>query len=358
MSNKQKLPPPFATLRQPVNCAISGAVLGVLEVSIVEGNVPFVQNFSDVQLLHPFFGQSDYNLMRKFDESLRWFAEHGWQNDPVQILRVQIIMSATMHKLGVLKQESPSLPNFAITAGCAHRLYSLAKWYLLETSKRAHLPLFSVARRNSNLEWENFRFWLDEFGEIRERWRSKASEIEREAELRSRETALKDIMSAHTRKVSLKNVWGWIELQLKMSVRDGRLETWKAVFMTGDLAPEDWLPDDVDDLAEAITEHCDIGNEIMYFVHNRLQFIREQITEFYGSFTIVKISADSPQFSQSEKESELMREYDDRVQLLETLPPPPQQKDFATLVLFLKAQAQYNILKSRFELLRKKGDQK
>lgn len=358
MAQPQKLPPPFATLRQPVNCAISGAVLGVLEVSIVEGNVPFVQNFSDVQLLHPFFGQSDYNLLRKYDESLKWFAENGWQNDSHHLPRLQIIMSATMHKLGILKQESPSRPNYAIVAGCAHRLYKLSRWYLMETSKRAALPTFSVSRRNENMEWENLRYWLDELAEIQERWKTKTQEIEREAELRSRETALKDIMSSHTRKVSLRNVWGWIELQLKLSIRDGRIETWKSLFMTGDLAPEEWLPDDVDDLAEAVAEHCDIGNEIMYFVRNRLQLIREQITEFYGSFTIVRTTADSPQFTQvSDKENELLREYDAKVALLDNLPTPPQQKDFGTLVLFLKAQAQYNILKSRWELVKKRSQQ-
>ena len=164
-------------------------------------------------------------------------------------------------------------------------------------------------------------------------------------------------MSQHTRKVSLRNVWSWLELQLKAEVKDGRLETWKSLFFTGDLAPEDWLADDVDDLAEAVAEYCDIGNEIMYFVRNRLQFIREQITEFYGSFTIVRTTADSPQFSQmSDKESELLQEYDNKVSLLDDLPPPPQQKDFATLVLFLKAQANYNILKSRWELIKKRGN--
>lgn len=349
---------PFATMRQPVQCAISGAVLGTLEVAIVEGSLPFVQNFSEMQLLHPFFGQSEYNLMRKYDESLKWFAENGWQNDTHHLPRLQVIMSATMYKLGVLKQETPSRPSFAIVAGCAHRLYSLAKWYFMETGKRNQLPTFSVARRNSNMEWENLRYWLDEFHEIRERWRTRASELQREEELRSRETALKEIMSQHTRKVSLRNVWSWLELQLKVEVKDGRLETWKSLFFTGDLAPEDWLADDVDDLAEAVAEYCDIGNEIMYFVRNRLQFIREQITEFYGSFTIVRTTADSPQFSQmSDKESELLQEYDNKVSLLDDLPPPPQQKDFATLVLFLKAQANYNILKSRWELIKKRGQQ-
>lgn len=124
------------------------------------------------------------------------------------------------------------------------------------------------------------------------------------------------------------------------------------------LAPEEWLPDDVDDLSEAIAEHCDIGNEIMFFVRNRLQLIRDQITEFYGSFTIVSTKLSSESLTQSDKEAELLQEYDRRVGALETLPTPPQQKDFATLVLFLRAQAQYNILKSRFELLRKKGEQK
>lgn len=360
MTDKQLQPSAaqFTSLRQPVFCSVSGAVLGTLEVSIVEGNLPFVQNFNEVQLLHPFFGQTDYNLLRKFDESLKWFAEHGWQPNLPQLLRLQVLMSATMHRMGSLKQETQTLPSYAITAGCAHRLYVLAKWFLMESSRRSILPTFSVAKRNDNLQWENLRFWLDEVAEVRERWRTRVSEIERETELRSKEVALREVMSSHTRRVNLKNVWGWIELQLKMAIKDGRLETWKSLFMTGDLAPEDWLADDVDDLSEAIAQHCDIGNEIMYFVRNRLQAIREQIIDFYDSFTIVRTSVSSVTHQNNEKEDAILGEYDAKLEILGELPPAPQQKDFATVGLFLRAQAQHNILKSRWELIQKRNQDK
>lgn len=355
MSNIAPNMPHFTSLRQPVNCAVSGVVLGTLEVSIVEGNIPFVQNFNEVQLLHPFFGQTDYNLMKKFDESLKWFAENGWQPNIPQLSRLQILMSATMHRMEALKQETQTLPSYAITAGCAHRLYALAKWYLMETSRRSALPLYSVAKRNDNLQWENLRYWLDEVSEIRERWRSRTAEIERESELRAKETALRDIMSSHSRRVSLKNVWSWLELQLKMAIKDGRIATWKSLFMTGDLAPEDWLADDVDDLAEAVAEHCDIGNEIMYFVRSRLQTIREQITDFYDSFTIVRTSVASIVHQNNEKEDALLQEYDAKLEILGELPPPPQQRDFATVGLYLRARSQHSILKSRWELIQKRA---
>ena len=42
---------------------------------------------------------------------------------------------------------------------------------------------------------------------------------------------------------------------------------------------------------------------------------------------------------------------DKQVELLGTLPPQPQQKDFVSVALFLKAQAQWRLLRARFELM-------
>jgi hypothetical protein len=348
----------LAQLVQPVRCGISGVVLGSLQVNLVEGSIPFMQDFNRLEILHPFFAQSDYNLLKKFQESVTWFNDMEWHDRPDQVQRLQVLMCCTLHRLGTLKQEFPGVPSWPVAAGSAARVLSLAKWYLLQTSKRSALPMYSVSRMNNNIGWENIRFWLDDCYEIKTLWEKRTRQIEHEEELRTREAALKTIKSQHYSRIDYRKVWNWIALQICEEVGLRRLETFKSIFLSGDLEPELWLVDDVDDLVEVIVEHCDTGNEIMHCIRTRLAAISEHIRDFNSSFTVVNMQLGSPETTKQEQEAEsaFFSNFDKAVEVLQTLPPEPQRQDFTTLGLFLKAQAQWKILKGRFELLQRRKD--
>jgi len=113
--------------------------------------------------------------------------------------------------------------------------------------------------------------------------------------------------------------------------------------------------DDVDDLCEAIFDLCDQGNEITHFIRTRMNHIRAILNDFYGSFTIVSSGGDSamPSEDQTSQEKEFFAEFDRKVESLESLPPAPKREHFASLALFLRAQAQHNILVRRFNLFKK-----
>ena len=343
----------ITSFRQPVTCAITGVVLGTLDVQLVEGSLPFLQSFNRQEILHPFFAQSDYNLLKKMKESIDWFNSMEWHDNPHQATRLQVLTCALMTRLECLKQESPGVPSYPVCVGSSHRLYVFANWYLTQTSRRTRLPTLSISTKNSNTQWENLRYWLDECVDIRKLYESKVRQIEHDEEVRLRSEAAHQIASSHSKRVDSRKVWSWIEIQLVPSFSAGRLTTFKDLFLSGDLEPENWLADDVDDLIEAVVEHCDIGNAIMFYVQNRLNSIREHINDFYGSFTVVnlRLSSDKPTAQEQAKELELFSGLDKQVELLGTLPPQPQQKDFVSVALFLKAQAQWRLLRARFELM-------
>jgi hypothetical protein len=345
---------------QPVSCGLSGVVLGTLQVQLVEGSIPFMQDFNRLQILHPFFAQTDYHLLKKFKESLDWFNDMEWYDRADQVTRLQVLTCCLLHRLDVLKQEVPGVPSWPVTAGSAARVYHLAKWYLMETSKRTPLPKYSVSRANDNVGWINLRFWLDDCYDIKSLWEKKTRQIERDEELKLRDAAVKSIKSQHYTRIDNRKVWNWIALQLAGVVGLKRLETFKSIFMSGDLEPELWLIDDVDDLIEAIVEHCDIGNEIMHYIRTRLSAISEHINDFNNSFTVVGRIIDAPATTKKEIEAEaaFFGSFDEAAKVITEVPPEPQQKDFATLGLFLKAQAQWRILKGRFDLLQQRNQLK
>lgn len=360
MSNdiQSTVPPKFDLIRTPVTCTISGVTLGVLEVTIVEGNIPFVQNFSRQELVHPFFGQSDYNLVKKLAESKDFFDGIDWQYNESHARRLQILMCAVMHRLGALKLESPGIPSTAVAMGSASRLLHIANWYLFTTSKRLQLPTYSVSTRNDNCGWENFKFWLDEVFTIHENWQKKVRQYELEEEKKAREESLRQVRSAHTKKINVRGIWDWVRIQMQDHYRQNQLDYWKELFVTGDLCPEDYTEADVEDLIEAIVEHCDNGNEIMHYIRNRLFAIREHIREFFSGFTLVTSVLPNINKTPEElaREAEFFKSYDSQVEDLPSLPLEPKPESFATRGLYLKASAQYRILKSRWDAAQKRGE--
>lgn len=348
-------PPQSASLKQAVRCAISGVSLGILEVSIIEGAAPVVQNFNTLQIVHPFFQASDYNLLKKLQESLDWCNSHEWEVDARQMERLQILMVAIMDRLGALKSESPGLPGIVATVGSVNRLGHLANWWLHHTTRRIQFPVFSVSRRNDNMDWNNFKSWLDSANEIRAMWDKRKSEIEYDAELRARELASREVRSDSVRRADLKKIWNWIELQLQGNIHPGQIHTMKAIFFTADMAPEEWLPDDIDDLSNAIHEHVDMGNEISHYITVRINNLYAAIRGFYEGFTIVNRAASSvnsgePSPKELAAENEFFKQFDDQVADMKVLPAAPVPGDYPTLAKFLKAEAQHRLLAARWKL--------
>lgn len=342
------------SLTKTIYCHYSGVPLGQLTIMIAEGHLAYMQSHSEAIYLHPFYHLSPAVLLRKLEDSLLHAKSVEWKLEEQQQTRLTLLVSALMHSMHVLKQDTSSLPSLPIAAASASRLFELAKWFHFSATKRIELPIYSVCKNNENLDWNNFKYWLDTAFEARDSLTTQARQLQIEATKRAQEESLKELKFEVYRRVDMQKVWNWIELQLADSYSQGRLITFKQLFLNGDLAIEDWVMDDVDDLREAIFTCCDMGNGIMHFVQKRLNSIGSLIRDFYGSFTLLSQVKDESEdeVSQTLEEAEFIGGFDARVQNLETLPEPPDRKHFATLGLYLKAQAQYNILARRFSLMK------
>jgi hypothetical protein len=251
----------------------------------------------------------------------------------------------------------PSLPSWAVCVASGERLLRLASWYHFATSKRLELPKYRICTANKNLGWESFSAWLDDAFSVKAEWESGKERYALAAEVKARTDALLTIKSeAVYKRIDLNKVWNWVDVQLKEDGRyaAGRRETFKTIFMSADLNPEAWTLDDIEDVQVAIIEACDIGNDIMFFIRNRLTNMRAVIKDFYSSFTLLPSSGqldelDQPSQEEQQKTGEFFAGFDRRASALEELPAEPKRESFATLAKFLQAQAQHRILTRRWE---------
>lgn len=318
--------------------------------------------------LHPTYGLPLGKVLRKLELLLIDAAAAEWNVPDTLIREISICMSATTYTLGAMwmptteaisggRNIEPSLPDQKITIGCADRLLQLGSWYHHETSKRITFPLWKPSKLAGNLNWHGFPAWLDACFEIREEWaktvRGRAAKEELEL-INATEKAMATVHAASVyKRIDIKKVWNWVELQASQHsdrYAPGRRETLKELFYTGDECPEDWLPDDCDDLIEMILDTCDVGNDIVHFIRSRVTNIRRGISDFYSNFTMLgsvdSIGDGGLELSQTEQtaQTKLLGEYEAKLLTINLPSKAPAREAYPSVITWLRAQAEYNIL--------------
>lgn len=353
-----------------IHCPRSGLPLATV-TTICSHGWPLLSAFQTT-LLHPIYNFPIEKLIIKLDSELREAEQVAWCIDPTGETEIRLTMSAIMYALEAIwqppveathlwKQLEPSLPSWAVAIGTGGRLVKLASWYHYATSKRLEFPRYRISTQNSNTKWENFAAWLDEAFEIKTDWEQGRDKLSHEEELRKRSAALLEVRADSVyKRIDFNKVWNWIDVQMAQypAYPAGRRETFKTIFMKGDQSPEEWTVDDIEDVHFAIVETCDIGNEICFFINNRLRQIRAVIEDFYSSFTLLsKVSGegidalDAVTPAEQAASSNFFSSFDKRASELETLPEAPKRESFASYPKFLQAQAQWNILKRRYDAM-------
>lgn len=344
---------PRSSVTKTIYCQVSGVILGRLEVCIFEGHLAYLQTHSDATYMHPFYQLSNVVLCNKLEDALRLAQDNGWIVTWREQQRLQLLVSAIMHQLDCISQQGACLPSYQIAVGSAARLLSLARWYFFISSQRLAFPNYKVSKDNDNLQWENYRHWVDAALKIRENWSKKKKEIEIEAKKKANDEAIREIKSESVfRRVDIRKVWAWMEIQLVLHYNQRQIEYFKELFLNGDVDSHEYILDDVDDLREALLKHCDIGNEIMFFIRKRLSGIAALISDFRSSFTL--ISGPKGRFQeeqQTPQEVAFFSDFDKQAEQLEVMPPKPTREAFATLAHFMQAEAKWNILNKRWKKL-------
>jgi hypothetical protein len=354
-----------------INCPRSGLPLAKVEALCSHG-WPLLSTLSSTTggILHPIYGFPLERLIGKLRAELQQAEQISWCCMDSEMREIQLSISATMYALDCMwlphpdaisqrKQLEASLPKWEVCVGSGTRFLALASWFHYATSKRLSFPLYRVSKLNNNLGWENFSAWLDDAFEVKERWEKGRESLKDAEELKLRTEALLTVKAENIyKRIDFMKVWAWIDAQMKASEKypAGRRETFKTIFLSGDMHPEDWTLDDIEDVQMAVLETCDIGNEIMHFIQKRLKHIRAMIQEFYSSFTILSsnsigLLANPGEATEEEKKATdaFMSKFDSKLDILSELPPEPKRESFASMGLFIKAQAEWRILKRRFD---------
>jgi hypothetical protein len=340
-----------AELPHAFYCRRSGVLLGQMIPLVTEAQDIWVRHFNEAALLHPVYSYNQAKLSQRLHAALYSAHELEWQVTDAHKQKIQLLCSAVMWSLDSIKQQRPSLPAWPTAAGSAARILALARWFWFVSSKRLAFPIYSISLQHNNLEWNNIRWWLDACFQIKEDWETKSRKAaQRQELLEASETTQLILRQKLTKRLDMKKVWNWIALQISEEYSSKQLDYWKDLFLDGDLEAHLWIEEDINDLQTAIVECCDVGNEISYFISDRLRGIRACIRDYRGGFTLIGASSNSADAgNQTSQETLMIAGLDQKLEGLTEMGPKPEQKDYPTLGTFLRAQAQWNLLNKRFQ---------
>lgn len=348
-----------------IYCQRSGLPLASV-TALCSSGWPFLTSMQQ-NMLHPIYAMPLGGLLNKFKHHLAIADQAGWMIEEHELTEVKLCMSATMYAIDCIWQPPveathlwaklvPSLPGEAMSVGAANRLYNLARWYHFGTSKRLEFPKYRISKLNGNLEWQNISAWLDDAFSIKDQWEAGRDELQHAETLRLRTDALATVHSeAVYKRVDFNKVWNWIDIQLSVNkdYPTGRRQTFKSIFMSGELHPEQWSLDDIEDVQFAVLQCCDMGNDISFFINKRLESIRQIVKDFYNGFTLLTSVGKESKGEETEAErtatAAFFAEYDRKAASLAEIPPEPRRADYGTMGQFAQAQAQWRILVRRFE---------
>lgn len=338
----------------PIYCSRSGVTLGTFTTYLTEGRDAVVSEWKSQAILHPFYALPIPVLHKKLDSALLSAMDLDWKLPPYACLRIQLLTSAILHALEVVKQDRPCLPTWKVAAGTADRVLQFSRWYHEKTSRRNNLPTFSVSSRNNNLDWSNLKDYVGELYEIKKLWSRRVRELElQEEQSVATQKANDAIRKSIFKRIDLRKVWNWIELQFDGEIPARDIKIFKELFLEGDLNAYEWKIVDLEEFSSALVDYCDLGNDITVFIHERIKLLRIMIEEYAQGFTmIVSARNEDGSFKEVEQTSEevqLLADLDAKLEALGELPPEPKRADFVSAGLFYKAQAQWSLLKRRLD---------
>jgi hypothetical protein len=300
---------------------------------------------------HPVYDLPHETLLRKLTNQLAETDRNCFQISDAALLQLQLTVSATLRAMNCLVSNAkrPSgLPSKEIIIGCSGPLLAIANHHLTDKARPA-LPKY---RPDSN--WSSFKGWTEAATQIYADYHS-AKVAPEDVLAHAIEDGESDMRTVY-RKLDNNKVWKWIEGQCT-DVPIGRLVTFKELFTTSDLNPLEWLQDDVDDLTEVISKHCDGTHDVMHFVMSRCNSIRRQLREYNSGFSLLTSSTaqsrllDTPEQLSIEAEAitVTMSSYRQQAAALTEMPVAPKRASYPRLVDFLKAQSEYNLVSKLYK---------
>lgn len=343
-----------------IYCSYTGVPVATMQLIQQWGKLPYLANWKDNAAAHPLFSLPRHQLLgqtRKHWNAL--FRNSSDRATRVQKEQFQVAFVAILHSLGSIKQDTPVLPEFHTVASNMQRLLELAYWLHFLQSKRFAFPTLRINKLNNNTVLHDINNYFDVCDEKRADYTKSKDARAEDAKLRAADRAEKAVRAGHMRAISKKALWNWFIASIQEHAgKKFQLPEWQEwredsekLWFGSENQQLQYSLDDCDSIADVLITNCELGTIVSHAFRTELEKIRKHISNHLQIFEIDWTATLKPSVQRTDALGNVLGEQS----RIEDTPPEkpaeqaPQPHEFATRILFLKAEAKWKIMKLQYD---------
>ena len=310
-------------------CHLTGLQIGTLTLTGASaGYTPYIRHWNQLLVRHPIFSLDQARLLAFSRKMYKQHASEDATDENKQSL--QVCFLAMLHSLDSIQQEIPALPPLWVVQSNMKALFGLAYWKFYLESQRFKFPTYKISKTNGNSNFHNIGAYLDICFAIKEEYGSTVRQRDEEERVRQAALAEKKLRSSWVAPISNRELWNWVRSQLDEKY-EADASGWMATLFLAktDKAILQFDKDEITLWDEIIQSECLSDNGMMFAVRARIDEVKKIWSDNKEAFDVdfedFDIDAELSAARSVSKNTESVAQ--------------PRREDFASTVLFIKANA-------------------
>ena len=317
-------------LHHPLYCNYTGVQLGILDLTLTAGHVPYMSHWNEMVCHHPLFSLQQHHLCKhmqtEWERLSQLIADEVATDLETTNLRVGFV--ALLHNLGSIQRDRGivGLPSILTVQTNLKNLIGLNYWQSYLASKRFTFPSLHISQLNNNVALDDIRDYLTACWEQKANYEKNINDAQELERSKLAERALIAIRESWIKPAGKKLLWqyclGYLQGQYAADAAG-----WMRTLFLG--TSNNIINFDYDELVlmeEIIFSSIPTGS-IAFAVRERVNQIQQDWKNHYDAFQIEE--------SHEEYVQELKQELQEQ--------PEPQEKDFSSKAMYYVARAKWQL---------------
>ncbi len=318
-------------MKHPIYCSYTGVALGVIDLTMTAGHIPYMSHWNEMVCHHPLFSLQPYVLVNHMKAEWKRLAQMIADEvaTEVETQNLQVGFVAMLHNLGSIRHDRGviGLPTLPIVQANLESLMELNYWVNYLQSKKFKFPELHISNLNDNANLDNIRDYLNVCWEQKKAYELNINDLQEQERSRVAEKALLALRNEWIKPAGKKLLWefckGYLQKQWKSDA-----EGWmKQVFLSTPSNITIWDYDEIELMEEIIFSNIPVGSSASHAVKERIDQIKLDHNNHYNSFEIEETTIE---FIETLKDS-----------LAAT--PAPVEADFKNKAMFYVAKAKWEL---------------
>ena len=318
-------------LRHKLYCNYTGVEIGVLDLSMSAGHIPYLSHWNDMVCHHALFSLTQRELWTFLTNEWNRLSKDivNEQASDSETLSLRIGFVALLHSMGSIRRDrgSVGLPSTEIVQSNLAKALDLVVWQNFLDSRRFSFPELHISTLNDNANLQTIQDYLQACEARREEYEKGIDEAQELERSKIAEKAILAVRNNMYKPTSRKLLWTYCKGYLGGKWAADAAGWMRSIFLAGTSSITDWDFDEIELMEEIIFSNIPAGTSIRFAIRERVNELKAQWHDHYDAFTLEEDTISMVE----ELKQELAEE------------PEPQEKNYPNKAAFFVARAKWQL---------------